>query len=150
MRTRDLALAFGSAGLLIAATLPSAWKADLSAKGGSGVTGTATLDSKGASPMDTSSAASSMSQSALQATITVSGAEAGSTLDWAINDGKCDAGGSALGSSQSFPQITVDQGGSGTATANVSASLDPSKDYSASVKNGGSVVACGDFSNSGQ
>lgn len=115
--------------------VPQAWNATLAAVGGSGITGAA----KGTTANDASNV-----------TVSVSGAQAGSTLPWHVHEGKCgDASPPIVGDASAYPPIVVGSDGTGTATANLSVKLNEAKNYivnvHASPTNLGTIVACGDY-----
>lgn len=139
MRTQELATVLGSAGLLFATALGGGWSAKLSPQGDSKVGGSASIEASGGGGSQTGQAA------AYQASISVTGGTAGGSLGWTVQEGSCSSPGSAVGSASAYPAIKVDEGGTGNATATIASQLDASKAYSVSVNDGGTVLACGDF-----
>ncbi len=147
MRTHEITMALGSAGFLAATALGAGWNARISPKGDSGISGSATIEQAGGGAAGSAATpAAAAAPASYQATVSVTGATAGSTLAWQVQEGRCSAPSGAVGSGSAYPAIKVDDQGAGQATAKVPAELDPTKSYSVSVSGGGSVLGCGDFS----
>lgn len=67
------------------------------------------------------------------AKITLTGAEPNSEYSWHVASNTCAEPGSVLGNASSYAKIETDEEGKGTATATVSASLDPENTYHTAV-----------------
>ena len=114
---------------------PETWSGTLTAMSGSSVSGTAS----GTTANDAS-----------HVTLTLSGAQAGTTHPWHVHEGKCtDTSPPIVGDPAAYPPLVVGADGRATATAHLSVKLNEAKNYiinvHASPTNLGTIVACGDY-----
>ena len=164
MRTYLFGLAL-SMGVLTLGSNPN-WTAQLSPKGGSGIRGSASVESGGggAAPMarDTMTRDSArkdtttypMNQSgdgAAKASVSIEGAKSGGMHIWHVHQGHCSATpGPVVGDQNAYQPMTADERGRASSSATLRGiSLKEGEDYSVSVHGGASasdpVAACGDL-----
>jgi hypothetical protein len=111
------------------------WSATLAARGGSGVTG---------------SASAMTGHDMTHVTVRVAGAHAGARLPWHIHEGSCGDGSPPIvGAPSAYPPIVVGSDGRGSAEAHLTVDLNEAKNYiinvHASPTNLGTIVSCGDL-----
>ena len=142
MRTPHGSIAWAVAVLSLTAAASSAgWSARITPRGGSGIRGSAIIES-------TTQPSPSSGVVEYEARVSLTGAPAGARLGWVVQEGKCGAPGDPLGPPSTYPPLTVDLVGAGAAQATISVALAPSASYSVSIHGQGSVIACGDFTGS--
>jgi hypothetical protein len=83
-------------------------------------------------------------------TVSIVGAQPGSTHPWHVHDGKCtDASPPIVGDPTAYPPLVVGSNGTATATAHISVKLNEARNYiinvHASPTNLATIVACGDY-----
>ena len=166
MITGHFTVALGTLGLLALVSNPASWSAKLESKDGSGIGGTARVETSGPSmamPKDTMAppprpdtappappaGVQPASSNSAKVTLTITGAKANSTLAWHLHQGKCGSNGSLIGDANAYTPLKVDATGSGNATTTVSAALTEKGEYyadvHASADQGSTVSACGNL-----
>lgn len=165
MRTYLFGLTLTAAIVAIAPS-PATWTAQLSPKGGSGIRGSASVESGDAGPAatakdpmqrdsarrDTTAYPPPESASGgAKASVSFEGAKGGAMHAWHVHQGKCSATpGPVVGDQSDYQPVTVDERGRGTGTATLrGVTLKDGEEYSVSVHGGASasdpVAACGDL-----
>ena len=163
MRTYVFGLALAM-GILTLSSNPN-WTAQLSPKGGSGIRGSASVESEGGAapmprdPMARDSARRDtttypMNQSgdgSAKASVSIEGAKSGAMHIWHVHQGHCTTTpGPVVGDANAYQPMTVDERGRASASATLRGTmLKDGEDYSVSVHSGASasdpVAACGDL-----
>jgi hypothetical protein len=115
------------------------WSADLAARAGSGIEGSANVQSVYGENIAGNTAAS----------VTIGGANAGAEHPWHLHVGTCATGGGIVGAANAYPALRPGANGNATATASLAVGLDPNAAYHVNVHRSpsdlGTVVACGDL-----
>jgi hypothetical protein len=110
------------------------WSGSLSARGGSGITG---------------SFKALVNAGKTNVSVNLANAMAGQRLPWHIHEGTCDNDLGIVGDASSYPVIVVANDGTASVNTVVGVSLDEAKDYfinvHASPTNLQTIVACGDL-----
>ena len=125
--------ALGVAGWIGVRSDAKVWTATLLQKDGSGIDGSARLES--------------VEHDSTRATVTVKGAAPNASLSWGIHSGKCTALGAMLGGGGAYQSVQADSSGGGSATSTLKLELKSGTDYSVVVHGSaaGSVAACGEL-----
>jgi hypothetical protein len=143
------------------------WTATLSPRGGSGIRGSASVESAGgAAPVirdtmtrdsarrDTTTYPAEQAGGDAKASVSVEGARSGGMHIWHVHQGRCsDTPGPVVGDQNAYQPMTADERGRATASATLrGVTLKEGEDYSVSVHSGASpsdpVAACGDLRSS--
>jgi hypothetical protein len=110
------------------------WSGSLSARGGSGITG---------------SFKALVSAGKTNVSVNLANAMAGQQLPWHVHEGTCDNDRGIIGGASSYPLIVVANDGTASANTVLNLQLDEAKDYfvnvHASPTNLQTIVACGDL-----
>ena len=106
---KGIAAALFSATYLFGVTSDAKWSATLQPQNGAKVSGTATVEAKGAD--------------STQFTVSIKGAAPSATLYWPMHNGKCSEAGSIVGPQASYPELKP--GTTGTAEAMVTLAVAP-------------------------
>ncbi len=94
---KGIAAALFSATYLFGVTSDARWSATLQPQNGSKVSGTATVEAKGAD--------------STRFSVSVRGAPTNTTLNWHLHNGKCAEAGSIVGEQTSYPELKAGAGG---------------------------------------
>jgi hypothetical protein len=106
---KGIAAALFSATYLFGVTSDARWSATLQPQNGAKVSGTATVEAKGAD--------------STQFTVSIKGAAPNATLNWHMHNGKCSEAGSIVGPQTAYPELKP--GTTGTAEAMVTLAVAP-------------------------
>ena len=106
---KGIAAALFSATYLLGVSSDARWSATLQSQNGSKVSGTATVEAKGAD--------------STQFTVSIKGAAPSTTLNWHMHNGKCSEAGTIVGAQTAYPELKP--GTSGTAEAMVTLAVAP-------------------------
>lgn len=121
----------GAAGAGAGATV---WNASLEARGNSGITGTARVET--------------FASDSAQAEITVNGARPDGSLAWGLHRGRCATLGPLIGADSLYPALEVNSEGTSSAAATIQPGFDEAGEHSIVVHRGdrtGSVASCGEL-----
>ena len=143
------------------------WTATLGPRGGSGIRGSASVESGGGpAPMmrdtmtrdsarrDTTAYPTEQPSGDAKASVSVEGARSGGMHIWHVHQGRCsDTPGPVVGDQSAYQPMTADERGRATASATLrGVTLKEGEEYSVSVHSGASpsdpVAACGDLRSS--
>jgi len=125
--------ALGTAGWITVGSSLKVWTAALDEKDGSGVSGSARVET--------------IKDDSVRATVNIKGAASKASLSWGIHTGKCAALGAMLGGGGVYQAVQADSSGGGSATSSLKLEFKSGTDYSVVVHGSpaGSVAACGEL-----
>ena len=143
------------------------WTATLGPRGGSGIRGSASVESAGgpapvmrdtmtrdSARRDTTTYPTEPAAGEAKASVSVEGAKSGGMHIWHVHQGRCsDTPGPVVGDQNAYQPMTADERGRATASATLrGVTLKEGEEYSVSVHSGASasdpVAACGDLRSS--
>ena len=165
MRTYLFGLTLSMSVLTLSAN-PS-WTATLGPRGGSGIRGSASVESAGdpapvmrdtmtrdSARKDTTAYLTEPAGGEAKASVSVEGARSGGMHIWHVHQGRCsDTPGPVVGDQNAYQPMTADERGRATASATLrGVTLKEGEEYSVSIHSGASpsdpVAACGDLRSS--
>lgn len=115
------------------------WSAQLAARAGTDIRGSATVQTVVVEGFAGTTAAA----------VTIGGAMTGARHPWHVHSGTCASGGPIMGDPQAYPVLMVGANGGASASADLAVGLDDDANYHVNVHRSpsdlGTIVACGDL-----
>jgi superoxide dismutase, Cu-Zn family len=115
------------------------WTAKLDPQGDAKVSGTATVEGKGAS--------------STHATVSLTGGTPGATYPWHVHAGNCSSNGAVVGQASAYTPIKIGKDGSGKADVTLPFAIPDNGSYYVNIHKSptdlGTIVSCGNLSMSG-